>query len=174
MNKIVRLGTAKTYRGRSYSIFCKIKYENGKLSITGVEGPTVGGNALGACGQIDMRLRSGQQNIKLAPGWTRAKLARFFDIWEQWHLNDMKAGTPIQEAYLKEHKADYEAFKAKANKYVSYYEWATDALNKAGLNPAPDKPNYAYGAAWLQTAVPCDVIEFLESLPDSDRQPAWV
>ena len=174
MNKVVRIGTGKTYGGRGYSIFCKVEYKDGKLSISGVEGPTASGNALGACGQIDMHLRSEQHNIKLAPGWTRAKLAKFFEVWEQWHLNDMKAGTPVQEAYLKEHAAEYEAFKAKASKYVSHYEWATDALNKAGLNPAPDKPGYAYGSAWLSTEVPSDVIEFLEALPDTDKQPAWV
>ena len=174
MNKVVRLGTAKTYRGRSYSIFCRIKYENGKLSITGVEGPTAGGNAIGACGQIDMHLRSEQHIIKLAPGWSRATLARFFDIWGQWHLNDMKAGTPMQEAYLIAHASEYEAIKAQSDKCISHYEWAADVLNKAGLNPAPDRPGYAYGTKWLSVEVPSDVVEFLESLPDTDRQPAWV
>lgn len=91
--KIVRLGTMKTHGGRAYSIFCKInvsKKEKGLvLSISGVEGPTRGGNCIGACGQIDMHLRDHYKEISLAPGWCYKKLKIFFDIWEKYHLNDM-------------------------------------------------------------------------------------
>lgn len=33
---------------------------------------------------------------------------------------------------------------------------------------------YKYGSAWRRVEVPADVIAFLESLPDTDKQPAWV
>lgn len=163
MNKIVRLGTMKTYNGRSYSIFCKIEYSEGRLSISGVEGPTQGGNCLGGCGQIDMHLKDEQSKIKLAPGWTRAKLKQFFEVWKRWHLNDMKAGTPEQEAELKTHTfPDYP---------VSHYDWASQVLKDAGLNP---HNGYMYGSSWLKEEVPAEVIKFLESLPDTDKTPAWV
>lgn len=32
---------------------------------------------------------------------------------------------------------------------------------------------YKYGNAWLYEALPQDVIEFLEGLPESEREPAW-
>lgn len=87
--KIVRIGTSKTHGGRSYSIFCQIKFESGRLSIMGVEGPLPSGNCLGSCGQIDMHLRDQQDKINLAPRWTREMLARFFGVWNKWHLNDL-------------------------------------------------------------------------------------
>lgn len=33
---------------------------------------------------------------------------------------------------------------------------------------------YKYGTEWLKEELPAEVIEFLESLPDSEYQPAWV
>lgn len=33
---------------------------------------------------------------------------------------------------------------------------------------------YKYGSAWLKEAVPAEVISFLESLPETDKIPAWV
>src|SRR6478735_2143194 len=68
MEKIVRLGI-----GPDGNVYCRIKYTEGRLSITGVEGPKANGDCRGACGQIVR------------------------------HLNDMQPGTPAQEAYLREH-----------------------------------------------------------------------
>jgi hypothetical protein len=33
---------------------------------------------------------------------------------------------------------------------------------------------YKYGSSWLKEEVPQDVIDFLKSLPDASKQPAWV
>lgn len=181
MQKTVRLGTIKQWEGgRWISVYCRIEYKDGKLSISGVEGPLPSGNCLGSCGQIDMHLRAEQSKIKLAPGWTRAKLAKFFEVWKKWHLNDMRAGTPEQMAELAKH--DY----SKSGN-GSHYLWACDVLDKAGLltvpNPTPAPQDavsrqwpstYKYGSAWLREEVPADVIEFLMGLPNSDRTPAWV
>lgn len=75
-------------------MFCEIKYKDGRLSIHGVEGPTNGGNCLGGCGQIDV---SGDWS-SFAPGWNRAKIAKFARIWDEWHLNDARAGCQHQRA----------------------------------------------------------------------------
>jgi len=163
MKKIVRLGTAKTYRGRAYSIFCKIEFKDGRLSISGVEGPLPSGNCLGACGQIDMHLRDQQDTITPAPGWDRDKLAHFFAIWNRWHLNDMRAGSPAQMAELAKH--------TYPGQPTSHYDWAKQTLAAAGLEP---DNGYSYGSAWLTEEVPDSVIEWLTGLPDTDVQPAWV
>lgn len=166
--KVVRLGTAKTHNSRAYSIYCEIEFKDGSLSITGVEGPLTSGNALGSCGQIDTHLRNEQKLINLAPGWTRAKLQKFFEVWERWHLNDLKAGSPAQEEWLRANpipEAEYRYPK-------SHYDVACEKLRAAGLNP--DADGYSYGSAWKREEVPSDVIEFLRSLPNTDKQPAWV
>ena len=161
MNKTIRLG-----EGPYGSIFCHIQFNAGKLSITGVEGPTRNGDARGGCGQIIMHE---WEFTSYAPGWNPELVARFREVWDRWHRNDMQAGSPAQRAYLEAHPITNRA---------NHYERARDSLRAAGLNPDPGyihngKP-YSYGSAWLREEVPAGVIAFLESLPDTDITPAWV
>jgi hypothetical protein len=163
--KIVRVGVCS-----AGSIYANIGYTDGKLSITGVVGPTRDGNCRGSCGQIEMSYREGYLDpITPAPGWDASSIALFFDIWRDWHLNDMQAGSPAQEAWLKEHPIEDR---------LNYYTKACEALAAAGLNPDPGyihkgKP-YRYGHAWLRVEVPAHVLAFLQALPDTDKQPAWI
>lgn len=161
MKKIVRIGTVRIGRSNA-SLFCRVEWNGVRLSITGVEGPITGGNARGSCGQIIM---VAWDIVNYAPGWDAAKVQQFREVWKRWHLNDMKAGSPAQTAFLREHPA-------------TGYAGACAMLTETGLNPDPahivnGKP-YVYGSAWLTEAVPADVIEFLQSLPDADKRPAWV
>ena len=111
--KVVRIGTARTYGGRAYSVYCKIKYSDGRLSITGVEGPTNGGNCLGGCGQINL-LEAGIVNF--APGWDQGKLETLAQTWDAWHLNDMRAGCEHQRAdWNTKHKIT-----------LSHYTWSRE------------------------------------------------
>lgn len=90
--KIVRPG--QTRCGASTpSVFCKIEFNGGRLSITGVEGPTSNGDAIGSCGQIVMHLREqgAAAWATFAEGWDAERVARFLDVWDAWHLNDMRA-----------------------------------------------------------------------------------
>jgi hypothetical protein len=95
--KVYRIGTAKTYGGRFYSIYVKAEYKDGILSITGVEGPLASGNCLGGCGQIDVELKP-ENLYNTAPGWTVGSIKRLMEIWDRWHLNDMRAGCEHQRA----------------------------------------------------------------------------
>lgn len=94
MDKIIRLGTQLEYVShvdaeRSANVFCKIKFKDKRLSITGVVGPTSNGDAHGSCGQIydSVNLNS------YAEGWDSAKVSKFLAIWREWHLNDMNAAS---------------------------------------------------------------------------------
>lgn len=109
IDKVVRIGTVKTYGGRWASVYCQITYKNGRLSISGVVGPLPGGNCLGSWGQINV---DWTPIVNYAKGWTPSMVKRFLDIWDRWHLNDTRA-------------------------------------------------------------VPADVLQFLDSLPGSDKEPAW-
>ena len=175
--KTVRLGTIPQRwqgdgEGRRMSVFCKVEFSDGRLSISGVEGPLASGNALGGCGQIDMHLPQVPAALwTFAEGWNADLLARFLAVWGEWHLNDLTAGSPRQMAYLKAHPVS-------ATYPESHYEKAKAALEAAGLQPDAEhlrdgKP-YSYGSAWLRTEVPADVLDFLRALPDADREPAWV
>jgi hypothetical protein len=146
MHKIVRLGTRKIYGGRSYSVYCEITIKDGKLSIHGVEGPLASGNCLGSCGQIDM---GGLEMDSYAPGWSAELVEQFADVWDRWHLNDMQAGCEHQRALG----------------WTKYNEHPNEPCPECG---------YKYGSAWLKEELPQEVIDFLASLPDTDRTPAWV
>lgn len=78
-----------------------------------------------------------------------AKLQRMLVIWDRWHLNDMRAGTPEQMAISKDLPYDKacELLKA-ADKYVV---------------PGPDGDPYAYGSQWLTEQLPAEVIAEIES-----------
>lgn len=159
--KIVRIGV-----GESGSVFCSIEFKGVNLSISGVEGPTRNGNCKGACGQIVMH----EWGIsEYAPGWSSELESRLRDIWDKWHLNDMKAGSPAQQAWLAANPI---------SDRLNHYKKACHGLADAGLNPDPGylhngKP-YRYGSAWLREEVPAEVLDFLRSLPDTDITPAWV
>ena len=156
--KVVRLGTLKR-NTRQVSVFCKIQYkDSGTLSLSGVEGPTPNGNCYGACGQINMHLRGHESCIAPAPGWDLERLQKFFSIWARWHLNDMRAGSPAQEEFLRTHAAEWETYKAEAGSITSHYTWACKVLAAAGLHPDPGHNDYRYGSAWLREEVPKSVL----------------
>jgi hypothetical protein len=167
MNKIVNLGIVDIGGRKGANLYCKIQFEeNKRLSISGVEGPLPSGNCLGSCGQIDMHEWKFK---KLHSGWTPSLVNKFREVWKNWHLNDMKAGSPNQEKAIKE-------WLSTGAKYS--YEGACEMLKSKGLLEDSayiheGKP-YRYGSAWLSAEVPSEVISFLASLPKSKNQPAWV
>lgn len=73
------------------------KRNNARLSISGVEGPLVNGDALGSCGQIYKPLEE-YERFKFNKGWDADLYNRFVSIWERWHLNEMNPGCLHQRA----------------------------------------------------------------------------
>lgn len=161
MNKTVCIGTKNL--GKMGRVYCSIEIENGKLSISGVEGPLASGNALGGCGQIQDHLQPIQ---KFEPGWSDDLLAKFVDVWNAWHLNDMNAGCQHQRAM---------GWGTRKVKDGGLAGWIYEKDDPEGVlcKPCPEC-GYEYGTKWLKEELPADVIKFLESLPDSEYQPAWV
>ena len=150
IEKIIHPLTQRDRQGRlNIPVFCKIIYDDGRLSITGVEGPLRNGDAKGGCGQIDKHIK-GDHGHRLSSGWSKEMLDTFIAVWKEWHLNDMRAGCEHQRA-------------AGWDKRV----------NKSIGKPCPEC-GYEYGTKWLREEVPGEVLDFLDSLPDTDREPAWV
>jgi hypothetical protein len=127
--------------------FIEVEINEGKtcISISGVEGPHKNGNCSGGCGQIGyLRCTGGDVNaIKL------------HNVWKRWHLNDMRAGTPEQMEALREAK-------------INGYDEACQFLKEKGLY---EVDGYRYGSKWLHEEPPQEVIDFLESLPSTDKCP---
>jgi hypothetical protein len=131
----------KTDGERSYHVFIKIELKDGgRLSISGVEGPMSNGNCLGGCGQIDMHLRTEDRHAngwEYTTGWDAEMMNRLLEVWERWHLNDMRAECVHQRA---------NGWREKAAEKVTLYHWrmtreaseAQKAAEKAAINALKD------------------------------------
>lgn len=155
-HKIINPGTI-----RGKNVFCEIKFDGKNLSITGVVGPR--GYSCDSCGQIVDEL----VEVNLAKDWDISTRDKFINVWKEWHLNDMKAGSPRQEAFIKEW----------AKKHPYDYTEVCKALEEAGLlidmeYIYNDKP-YKYGTSWLRIEVPADVLKFLSELPETSIHTSW-
>lgn len=89
---------------RSFWVFCTIEIQwqednKVRISISGVEGPFSNGNCAGGCGQIDMHIREDPCYVaEYGPGWDEALFREFLDVWDYWHLNNMRTGCQHQRA----------------------------------------------------------------------------
>ena len=154
--------------------FGKVDYNGSgrKNCRVSIEIKLVDGN-LSICGSIwnpaETDLYSGGQNLeeiaRLLPD--NAKVQRIVEVWRRWHLNDMRAGSPAQEEWLR-------ANPVKAAYPVSSYDVACAALAGAGLNPDPnytrDGKPYAYGSTWLKEELPVDIVTEVENWLKEDSK----
>lgn len=133
-----------TFKDKNKNIVkLEINLEDGKLSICG--------EAKGHCGQC-------QDSI--IP--KNKEQSRLLEIWEKWHLNDMKAGTPKQEEAIEE-------FRQKNN--ISGWAYDKEVEYLKSIKLYNDK-GYKYGTSWLTKKLPdtleeeiinlCNTIEEIE------------
>jgi hypothetical protein len=160
--KIVHPADMFVYASRRSPIFCQIKWQDGKLSITGVVGPERGGNAAGGCGQIDMEFAhrdpkdddkryhslTKPSDLRFTKGWNTDLWFDFLSAWKTYHLNDTHSECDHQRAM----------------------GW-TYEKNTGQKCPVC---GYEIGTGWQIITVPNEVLVFLASLPDTDKTPAWV
>ena len=156
------------YLGRAPdgAVYATAEVKDGRLSIMGVIGPKANGDATGGCGQIDSELRGhlADNTITDTPAW----LPHLLDVWERWHLNDMRAGCEHQRAaWHPEEVLEVENRESKVAGQVYPHEHPRGLLCK----PC-EVCGYKYGSAWLREELPADVLSFLAALPQTDKLPA--
>lgn len=138
-----------------------------ELTICGVAGPKRNGDCRGSCGQCDRYLLDG----KPRKDWTPEMVREVYDIWQRWHLNGLRAGSPRQMEFLRTTTEQFPGYPA------SHYEWAKQLLADNGLQPDEEyirdgKP-YSYGSAWLQEEVPAEVLARLLAMPVATLTHPW-
>lgn len=84
--KIIHPCICDTGRKEKSDGFVEIVYNSGNLKISGVIGPRSNGDCFGSCGQCVDEIRRGEP----VDGWNREMLNKFCDIWDEYHLNDMR------------------------------------------------------------------------------------
>lgn len=122
------------------NLWIQVKFTGGRLSITGVEGPLTNGDCRGSAGQCGI-----DPEAKPADGYTVETLARLREIWERWHLNDMRPHSPEMAALGWPEEAKREIFRheftqtREASEARRAAEAAALAALKAGqpFNPTP-------------------------------------
>jgi len=159
--------------GKAARAFVEIKFDEGRLSISGVVGPTRNGNCLGSAGQCVDEIRAGTPAEK----WTNEMLQKLCSIWDAWHLNDMRP-------YCEHQKQLGWRELARMEVICPGISGATEKKALGWLRPEdhPDgilcKPcpvcGYKYGTAWKTEEVPKDIIDWLFNLPSTKVTPAWV
>ena len=103
--------------------------------------------ALSICGEIK-GLAYGQcwEEMKELAVEKRQNFDEIIEVWEKYHLNDLKAGTPAQnniaKEYCKEHRYDYNAI--------------CDLLKEQGIY---EDNGYRYGSSWLFEKIPESVLD---------------
>lgn len=167
--------------GLDGDVWIEVKWTGVRLSITGVEGPKRNGDCRGGAGQCREALDT--DRIRVTAPWTYGMVKRLQEIWNAWHLNDMKAGCEHQRA---------EGWDTRpidptkpTNAYGKHYEGQTyDSWNMLtwvrpdeypeGLMTVPCPTcGYRYGTAWLTEEVPEDVLVWLSELPETDKTYPW-
>lgn len=158
-------------------VFVTITWEDGNLSLSGVEGPKGNGDATGSSGQIVDRLK---ELVTWDHQYDKAMTERLAQLWERWHLNDMHAGCEHQrDATWNERPIDSSKplhaygrhFEGQRSDSWNMLAWITPDEHPEGLLGAPCPVcGYKYGTKWLREEVPQDVIDWLFSLPEGDKR----
>ena len=166
MKKVLKIGRIKVnnrYMPISIEVNLQTKKEKLVLSITG----QYWDNKKRDCytgGQIYDTLLTDINEIEFKDNWNKDKLLKLIKIWKRWHLNNLNAGSPKQEAYL---RPLYEAYDGH-----EWYDYAKTELKKAGLNPDMSYQHhnikgtngYLYGHSWIHEDLPQEIITYIENL----------
>lgn len=112
-HKVIMPGQLPHYSKKSkVPIHVGITFKGGKLSMSGVVGAYTNGNCAGSCGQCLDTLKDSK--LTLGGGWTGKDVARLYDVWDRWHLNDMRAECEHQIAL---------GWREEASRKVTLYYW---------------------------------------------------
>jgi len=108
-------------------------------------------------GQNEDELREALNNgeLKLKENISEKEFEKLLDIWDEWHLNDMNAGTERQKKIIKEHMDD-----EKYQQLDKFYDRPKAILKDFEADP---DNGYNWGSAWLYRPLPKDVVDFVRN-----------
>ena len=97
----------------------------------------------------------GQCVDEVAAYFPENKIAqRMVEVWQEWHLNDLTAGSPKQEAAVKQWRINNNNHQWAYNEICEYLKSIDLLVDKSFLHNS--KP-YSYGSAWLKTEIPLEI-----------------
>jgi len=140
------------------TIEIELKQENKGvvLSIVGnIWQPRRGDIVEGGQCQDTIREHLNDGTLKLK-GYTKEEILKLLDIWDRWHLNDLRAGCEHQRALIPLYK------KEKGEDFFNASNY--DEIIKLPEFKKCPVCGYKYGTAWLFEPLPKEVISFIREL----------
>ena len=137
--------------------FGKIAYQNNRKENLVVVNVEYRNGVFKASGSIFNRLGtdilSGGQNLDEIKKYIKNKtFNKIYNIWKEYHLNDMTSGSPKQEQFIK--NLEDLGFSYDYDFVCKQLEKNNLLIDKSYLHNG--KP-YRYGSAWLMREIPTDV-----------------
>lgn len=140
---------------------------------------SISGDCNGHMGQCQDEIRRLIDRITWAPAWSRERAAQLLDVWERWHLNDLRPGCEHQRAEgwdkrpidpSKPLDAYGKHVPGKDAHTWNMLTWITPVEHPDGLlgKPCPTC-GYKYGSAWIYELPPPEVLAFIEKIIRDDR-----
>jgi len=113
------------------------------------------------CGQIHEYIKKDLPRYKKVIN--RKAVKELLAIWDEWHLNDLKAGTRYQDLAIKTRFASWAAARDWPTKYD--YSNVCEFLKAIGIHKhSKNGLNYVYGHAWLTEPLPANIAARVETL----------
>jgi hypothetical protein len=81
------------------------------------------------------------------------EVAELCDLWNRWHLNDIRAGTKAQMEFIR-----------KLGKCPVSSDWYTWACSSLKVNNLLIDQGYTFGNAWLFELIPATVVKRIKAL----------
>jgi len=151
LKKIISPCMCDANEGKIARAFVRIEYKDGKLSICGVIGPTIGGDCLVSAGQCVNGIRDGSP----VDGWTEEMLQKLCNIWGEWHMNDVRPYCEHQKQL---------GWNKVARKKVTLYHYR---LIKEAHKQKKKAEEHALAALRKgESFIPCRAQVMLANLPD--------
>ena len=101
----------------------------------------------------------GQCLDELVPFFKNNKLFNeVYRLWKNYHLNDLKPGTPEQMECIKNHKDEID-------ESLGFYTKELELLKKYGLDVVDlNGEQYKYGTKWLYQPIPENDLEIIKTI----------
>jgi len=120
----------------------------------------------------------GQCHDEIAEAYPDVPLViRIVEVWNRWHLNDMRAGSPRQEAALNKKFGIPRRYEYRGSGRADAYTQTCEYLRSIGLYeddrhpPVVEGPSgYRYGTAWLYEPLPQAIVDEVVAWPNEVRR----
>jgi hypothetical protein len=147
----------------------KISYVDGKSVISNplvlsISGGIKAGNSDVEGGQIYDTIADVVDIMEFEPGFDKKSVLEIVQIWRDYHLNDLKAGTKLQTETINE------AFEKSGKSYD--YDLVDKILEHSKHGDIRVDNGYSYGSKWLLEELPKGLVFKLKALiePDLDKK----